>query len=193
MYCILSHCVVIAPCAILVIALSLHHCVIFSLRHYDVVVSLRCHCVIAFSMRHFCHCVVIASLRHFGIAVSLRHGAVIAALRYHCVILFLSMSCHCVLPLLVRYCVIIASSFHCVVISSLRQFALRLGSPRAHFTQCLAEAGQNQRDRTEKSAARKSVARMPGGLIAFLLRNTPIYRAALRAAGGQLIDWLRPH
>ena len=35
--------------------------------------------------------------------------------------------------------------------------ALRLGSFRAHFTQCLVEAGQNQRDRTEKN-----VARMPG-------------------------------
>ena len=179
--------------------------VIASLRHFFIA-SLRCRCIIALSLRHcifdasflplrchcviasFWHCCVIASRRcHCGIALSLRH-------------FFLSLSCHCVLPLLVRYCVIIASSFHCVVISSLRQFviafslcsdafyaviALRLGSPRAHFTQWVAEAGQNQRGRTEKSVAKMLVEVVPGGAFAFLLRNTPIYRAALRAAGGQ--------
>ena len=158
---------------------SFFHCVItMSLYHYVVIAALHFRCVIfaiALSLRH---CVILALLCHCVTALSLRHCVIIASF-------FLSLSCHCVLPLLVRYCVIIASSFHCVVISSLRQFALRLGSPRAHFTQCLAEAGQNQRDRTEKSVARKSVARMPGGAFPFLLRNTPIYRAALCAAGGQ--------
>ena len=78
--------------------------------------------------------------------------------------------------------------------------AFRVYSPSAYFTQCLLNVSPAlvsvlrsdwlRRARTKGterkiSAARMSVARMPGGAFPFLLRNTLIYRAALRAAGGQ--------
>ena len=90
------------------IALSLRHCVILSFRHCVVVGSLRRHCVIAFSLRHFFHCVslslrchcVTAVFASFVITLSLRH-CVITSLRCHCAI---ASFCHCV---------VIASFCHC--------------------------------------------------------------------------------
>ena len=61
----------------------------------------------------------------------------------------------------------------------------------------LREGGPASKRAKTKAAGRKSQqptgqrARSPAALFAFLLRNTPIYRAALRAAGGQLLEVIR--